>query len=72
MRRVSQMIKKLSRNCHYFHAHTQQSATPSSAEKETCFEMFISITKFFTNAVEFLREVGDMSLLSQARGKPAL
>jgi len=73
MRRFSQMIKKLSRHCHVFQSHSEQSRSPgpSQVEKETCFEMFISMTKFFANALQFFREVGDMSLVSQARGNDA-
>lgn len=70
MRRVVQMLKKLSRNCHYFILHCRQSPAVTKEDKESCFDIFLTITTFLADVVQFLRqEEDDFSELTFARGE---
>ena len=69
MRRVVQMLKKLSRNCHDFILHCQKSSAVTKEDRESCFDIFLIITTFFADAVQFLRQADDdFSELTHARG----
>lgn len=59
MRRAVQMLKKLSRNCHDFILHFQHSSAITHEDKESCFEIFLTITTFLTDMVQFLRQTDD-------------
>ncbi|KAJ0323159.1 hypothetical protein COL5a_008379 [Colletotrichum fioriniae] len=67
-RRITQMLKKLGRACQTFQLHACQSSTPSKGEKEACFEIFVSMTRFLSDAIRFLRDAGDISSLSSPHG----
>ncbi|EXF75842.1 hypothetical protein CFIO01_07877 [Colletotrichum fioriniae PJ7] len=67
-RRITQMLKKLGRACQTFQFHAGQSSTPSKGEKEACFEIFVSMTRFLSDAIRFLRDAGDISSLSSPHG----
>lgn len=53
------MLKKLSRNCHDFILHCQQSPTITKEDKDSCFDIFITITTFLADFVQFLRRADD-------------
>lgn len=59
MRRVAQMLKKLSRNCHDFILHCQHSSAITHEDKECCFDIFITVTTFLADVVQFLRQTDD-------------
>lgn len=70
MRRVVQMLKKLSRNCHDFIVHCQLSSAVTKEDKESCFDIFLTITTFLADVVQFLRQAdNDFSELTYARGE---
>lgn len=70
MRRVAQMLKKLSRNCHDFILHCRQSPAITKEDKESCFDIFLRITTFLVEVVQFLRQADDdFSELTQASGE---
>ena len=73
MRRVVQMLKKLSRNCHDFILHCQQSSNVTKEDKESCFDIFLIITTFFADVVQFLRQAdNDFSELTYTRGENSI
>ncbi|KAK3379097.1 hypothetical protein B0T24DRAFT_610704 [Lasiosphaeria ovina] len=59
MRRVAQMIKKLSRQAESFQDQCSNGSTFTRKEKEACFEIFVGMTEFFTKTVLFLRDSED-------------
>ena len=59
MRRVVQMLKKLSRNCHDFILHCQHNPAITHEDKESCFDIFITITTFLADVVQSLRQTDD-------------
>ncbi|KAK1506881.1 hypothetical protein CTAM01_03213 [Colletotrichum tamarilloi] len=67
-RRITQMLKRLGRACQTFQLHAGQSSTPSKDEKEACFEIFVSMTRFLSDAIRFLRDAGDIASLSSPHG----
>lgn len=70
MRRVAQMIKKLSRNCHDFIVHCRLSSTVTKEDKESCFDILLTITTFLADVVQFLRQADDdFSELTNIRGE---
>lgn len=70
MRRVVQMLKKLSRNCHDFILHCRQSPSIAKEDKESCFDIFLSITMFLADVVQILRQADDdLSELTYGRGE---
>ncbi|KAK1720837.1 hypothetical protein BDP67DRAFT_501036 [Colletotrichum lupini] len=68
-RRITQMLKRLGRACQTFQLHAGQSSTPSKDEKEACFEIFVSMTRFLSDAIRFLRDAGDIASLSSPHGR---
>ncbi len=70
MRRLVQMLKKLSRNCHDFILHCQQSFAVTKEDKESCFDIFSTMTSFLADVVQILRQADDdFSQLTYARGE---
>jgi hypothetical protein len=64
------MIKKLSRNCHDFILHCRRGSAVTKEDKESCFEIFLRITTFIADAVQFLREADDdFSEITYASGE---
>jgi hypothetical protein len=64
------MPKKLSRNCHDFILHCQQSPAITKEDKESCFDIFLIIAMFLANVVQFLRQEDDDFLeLAYSRGE---
>lgn len=64
------MLKKLSRNCHDFILHCQQSSAVTKEDKESCFDIFLTITSFLADVVQILRQADDdFSELTYARGE---
>lgn len=59
MRRIVQMLKKLGRNCHDFILHCRKSPTITKEDKESCFDIFLRIVTFLTDAVQLLRKAED-------------
>ncbi|KFY18119.1 hypothetical protein V492_00130 [Pseudogymnoascus sp. VKM F-4246] len=70
MRRVVQMLQKISRNCHDFILHCRQSPVVTKEDKESCFDIFLRITTFLADVVQFLRQADDdVSELTYASGR---
>ena len=59
MRQLVQMLKKLSRNCHDFMLHCQQSKAITKEDRESCFDISVAITTFLADAVQFMRQAED-------------
>jgi hypothetical protein len=53
------MLKKLSRNCHDFMLHCQQNFAINKEDKESCFDICVTITTFLADVVQFLRQADD-------------
>ncbi|KXH65594.1 hypothetical protein CSAL01_03236 [Colletotrichum salicis] len=68
LKRIAQMLSKLGYSCGDFQLHAHQSFDLSKGEKEACFEIFVLMTRSFSDAVRFLREAGDIANLSYGRG----
>lgn len=64
------MLQKLSRNCHDFILHYRQSPVVTKEDKESCFDIFLRITTFLADVVQFLRQADDdVSELTYASGE---
>lgn len=64
------MLKKLSRKCHDFILHCRQSPAVTKEDKESCFDIFLTITTLLADVVQFLRQAEDDLLeLTYARGE---
>lgn len=68
MRRLVQMLKKLSQNCHDFILHCRQSPAITREDKESCFDIFLRITTFLAEVVHFFRQGDDFSELIYPTG----
>lgn len=69
IRRVVQMLKKISRNCHDFILHCRQSPAITHEDKESCFDIFLRITTFLADSVHFLRKEKDFSQMIHPSGE---
>lgn len=59
MRRIAQMLKKLSHNTETIQEYCSNDLAVGKKEKEECFMIFVGITKFFAEAILFLRAHDD-------------
>ena len=55
-RRITQMVKKLSRDVGVLRSHLPANSALSNTEKEAVFETFIVVVRFFSEATHFLRD----------------
>lgn len=67
-RRIIQMLKNLGGKCQLVQLYCCMPDASGKAERETSFEVFLSLTKFFADTVQFLRSAGDISQTPRARG----
>ena len=63
------MLKKLGRNAEMLKGHMSRSPASTKKEREATFEVFVSMTKFLAEAVQFLREPDDVIGNTSSEGK---
>lgn len=55
-RRITQVIKSLSRDVETLKDYSAAKEALSNKEKEAVFETFVAVTNFFGDAIQFLRD----------------
>jgi len=62
------MLKNLGGRCQLIQRYCSMPHISAKAERETLFEVFLSLVKFFADTVDILRSAGDTPQISEARG----
>ena len=63
------MLKKLGRNVEILKGHRSRSPALTRKEREATFEVFVSMTEFLAEAIQFLRDSDDLIGPTPSEGK---
>jgi hypothetical protein len=69
VRRLAQMLKRLARNVQVLAGHVSNKQFLSKEEREATFEIFVSMTKFLGDAIQFLRDADELVQSTSAAGE---